>query len=367
MDFAFSEEQQMLRDAVASWARDRLPEGKVAELATSEAGWDPPSLPEMAELGWTGLALPEDAGGSAMGFLDESVVIEELGRALYPGPYWSSVALAAPALGGRGDYLVRIAAGEAATLAWAEPDGPYLFADLESVGTKATQNGGGWTLTGQKDVVPDLGACAFVVVAARSADGLGLWVVEKSGEGVSTATLPTVDATRRLGRLSLDGAAAELVVEPPHAAAALESVRRRALAALAVEAVGLASAVVDMARAFAGERRQFDKPIGAYQAVSHQVADAYVAVELARSLAYWAAWCVATDPEQAKVAVPAAKAAASQAAVGACERAIQVHGGIGFTWEHVLHRYYKRALWIDSFEGPGPRHREAVAARLLDG
>src|SRR3712207_4411586 len=120
----------MLRDAVASWARDRLPEGKVAELATGDLGWDPASLPEMGELGWTGLALPEDAGGSGMGFLDESVVIEELGRVLYPGPYWSSVALAAPALRGRTDYLSRIATGEAATLAWAEPDGPYLFADL---------------------------------------------------------------------------------------------------------------------------------------------------------------------------------------------------------------------------------------------
>ena len=365
MDFAFSEEQQMLRDAVASWARDRLPEGRVAELATSDAGWDATSLPEMAELGWTGLALPEEAGGSAMGFLDESVVIEELGRVLYPGPYWSSIALAAPALRGRTEHLSRIAAGEAATLAWAEPDGPYLFADLDSVGTKAVQNGGGWTLTGEKDLVPDLGACAFAVVVARSSDGLGLWVVEAAD--ASVATLPTVDATRRFGRLSLDGTSAELVAAPGEAPAVLERVRLRALAALSVEAVGLASAAVDMARSYVSERKQFDKPIGTYQAVSHQVTDAYMAVELARSLAYWAAWCVDEEDEQAAVAVAAAKSAAGEAAVFACERAIQVHGGIGFTWEHVLHRYYKRAQWIDSFEGPGPRHRETVAARLLDG
>ncbi|HEX2195621.1 MAG TPA: acyl-CoA dehydrogenase family protein [Actinomycetota bacterium] len=364
MDFAFSEEQQMLRDAVASWARDRLPEGRVAELATGDAGWDPSSLPEMAELGWTGLALPEGAGGSAMGFLDEAVVVEELGRALYPGPYWSSVALAAPALRSREDYLARIAGGEAATLAWAEPDGPYLFADLESVGTKAAQNGDGWTLTGDKDAVPDLAACGFVVVAARSADGLGLWAVET--RDASVAVLPTVDATRRLGRLSLDATPAELVVEPGAAAEVLERVRLRALAALAVEAVGLASAVVDMARTYVSERKQFDKPIGTYQAVSHQVTDAYTAVELARSLAYWAAWCVDEADEQAPAAVAAAKSAAGEAAVFACERAIQVHGGIGFTWEHVLHRYYKRAQWIDSFDGPGARHREVVAARLLD-
>ncbi|MDQ4124587.1 MAG: acyl-CoA/acyl-ACP dehydrogenase [Actinomycetota bacterium] len=365
MDFAFSEEQQMLRDAVASWARDRLPEGKVAELATGEAGWDPASLPEMAELGWTGLALPEDAGGSAMGFLDESVVIEELGRALYPGPYWSSIALAAPALRGHGGYLARIASGEAATLAWAEPDGPYLFADLGSAGTKAAQNGGGWTLTGVKDVVPDLGACAFAVVAARSSDGLGLWVVETADAPVSV--LATVDATRRLGRLVLDDTPAELVVAPGEADAVLERVRLRALAALSVEAVGVASAAVEMARSYVSERKQFEKAIGAYQAVAHQVADSYMAVELARSLAYWAAWCVDEEDAQAPVAVAAAKSASGEAAVFACERAIQVHGGIGFTWEHVLHRYYKRAQWIDSFEGPGPRHRETVAARLLDG
>lgn len=367
MDFAFSEEQQMLRDAVASWARDRLPEGKVAELAATEAGWDPASLPEMAELGWTGLALPEESGGSAMGFLDECVVIEELGRALYPGPYWSSVALAAPALGDRPEHLARIAAGEPATLAWAEPDGPHLFADAGSVGTKAVQDGEGWTLTGRKDLVPDLGACKLVVVAARSADGLGLWAVEAAGRGVAASPLQTVDATRRLGRLSLDGAPAELVVAPGDAAGILERVRLRALAALAVEAVGLATAAVDMARAYVADRRQFDRPIGSYQAVSHQVADAYTAVELARSLAYWAAWCVDEEDAQAPVAVAAAKSAAGEAAVFACERAIQVHGGIGFTWEHVLHRYYKRAQWIDSFEGAAVGHRAVVAAALLDG
>ena len=367
MDFAFSEEQQMLRDAVAGWTRDRLPEGKVAELATSDEGWDPASLREMAELGWTGLSFPEELGGAGMGFLDEAVVVEELGKALYPGPYLTSLALAAPALRRRPEYVTRIAEGEAGTLAWAEPDGPYLFADLGSVGTKATADGDAWRLDGLKDAVPDLAACAFAVVAARAADGLGLWVVETSGDGVEMATVPTVDATRRLGRLRLSDAPAELVVAPGEAELVLKGVRLRTLAALAIEAVGLATTAVDMARRYVSERKQFDKPIGAYQAVSHQVADAYMAVELARSLAYWAAWCVDQHDEQAPAAVAAAKSSAGAAAVTACEKAIQVHGGIGFTWEHVLHRYYKRAQWIDSFEGAGARHREVVAARLLDG
>ena len=365
MDFAFSEEQQMLRDGVASWVKDRLPEGRVAELATSDEGWDPDSLRAMAELGWTGLAIPEESGGAGMGFLDEAVVIEELGKALWPGPYLTSVALAAPALRSRPEYLTRIAEGEAATLAWAEPDGPYLFADLDGCGTKAAANGDGWSLTGVKDVVPDLGACSLVVVAARAPEGLGLWAVER--DAVEISVMPTVDATRRLGRLTLIGAPAELVVEPGAAGPVLERVRLRALAALAVEAVGVASSAVSMARAYVSERKQFDKPIGAYQAVAHQVADAYMAVELARSLAYWAAWCVDEGDPQAAAAVAAAKSSAGEAAVTACEKAIQVHGGIGFTWEHVLHRYYKRAQWIDTFEGAGARHREVVAATLLDG
>jgi alkylation response protein AidB-like acyl-CoA dehydrogenase len=366
VDFAFSEEQQMLRDAVASWARDRLPEGRVAELATSDDGWDPASLPEMAELGWTSISFPEEAGGAGMGFLAETVVIEELGKALYPGPFLTSVTLAASALRSRRDYIERIAAGEAGTLAWAEPDGPYLFADLGSVGTKATANGDGWRLDGVKDVVPDLVACRFVVVAARAPDGLGLWVVETSGSGVEVASLPTVDATRRLGTLRLSDAPAELAVAPGKAEMVLKGVRLRTLAALSIEAVGVATTAVEMARRYVSERKQFDKPIGAYQAVSHQVADAYMAVELARSLAYWAAWCVDQHDPQAPIAVAAAKASAGEAAAIACEKAIQVHGGIGFTWEHVLHRYYKRAQWIDSFEGGGSRHREVVAAHLLD-
>lgn len=366
MDFAFSEEQQMLREGVASWAKDRLPEGWVAELATGDAGWDPDSLREMAGLGWTGLALPEEVGGSGMGFLDEAVVIEELGKALYPGPYLTSVTLGALTLRRSPEYQKRIAEGEGATLAWAEPGGPWLLSDLASVGTKAAANGDGWTLTGVKDIVPDLTACAFVVVAARSPEGLGLWAIETSGSGVEVAAVPTVDATRRLGRLTLTDAPAHLVVPPEKAGLVLRGVRLRTMAALAIEAVGVASAAVGLARAYVSERKQFEKPIGAYQAVAHQVADAYMAVELARSLAYWAAWCVDEHDPQAPVAVAAAKSSAGEAAVLACEKAIQVHGGIGFTWEHVLHRYYKRAQWIATFEGAGAHHREVVAAKLLD-
>jgi alkylation response protein AidB-like acyl-CoA dehydrogenase len=141
--------------------------------------------------------------------------------------------------------------------------------------------------------------------------------------------------------------------------------RRKLLAAYALEAVGVGSRAVEMAVAYVSEREQFGKKVGAYQAVSHPVVDAYVGVELARSLAYWAAWCVAEDDEQAALACAAAKANATEAAVAACERAIQVHGGIGFTWEHPLHRYYKRALWLEAALGHGREHRAEIARSLL--
>lgn len=366
MDFAFSDEQKMLRQQVAAFLRDHFSEQRVVELAESEPGWDPASFEQMAALGWTGLAAPEEAGGAGMSFLEEAVVLEELGRALYPGPYLSTVALAAPAVASDADLAARIVTGEPATLAWAEPDGVELLSDLENLGTKAQQNGSSWTLTGEKDLVSDLQAASFVVVVAQGAEGAGLWVVERNAPGVGVHVLTTVDSTRRLARLTLDGVPATLVADAEHAPAVLAAVRLRALAALAAEAVGVASKVVDLSVAHAKERRQFDRAIGSYQAVSHQVADSYMAVELARSVTYWAAWAVAEGDPQAGVSVAAAKAAAGEAAVFACERAIQVHGGIGFTWEHVLHRYYKRALWIESFEGGAARQRAALASALLD-
>jgi alkylation response protein AidB-like acyl-CoA dehydrogenase len=199
-------------------------------------------------------------------------------------------------------------------------------------------------------------------VVARSAEGIGLWAVKRATSDVSS----TMDSTRRLGRLALRGRGARALISGADAVPLLERIRLRALAALALEAVGVAARALDLAAEHSRTRTQFDRPIGAYQAVSHKVADTYADVELARSLAYWAAWCVAHEPDTARVAVPAAKAFAAEAAVAACERSIQVHGGIGFTWEHPLHRYYKRAQWIESFEGPPRTHRAEVARLLLD-
>jgi alkylation response protein AidB-like acyl-CoA dehydrogenase len=368
MDFSFSAEQDQLRTQARSFLEKRFPAVRIAELATSEAGWDRASWPELARLGWTGASIPEAQGGAGLSFLEEAIVFEELGRALYPGPYFSTVALALPALACAPDLLARVASGDlTATLASHEPGRPSAGADASRVATEARPVGGRWLLRGEKDLVPDAGCVGAFVVQARGPDGVALYLAERRDARPRVSVLDTVDATRRLGRVTLDDDEARLLAAPPAAAEIIARTRRRALAALALEAVGLASQALALAVAHAKTREQFGRPIGAYQAVSHKLADTYVEVELARSLAYWAAWCIAEGDGQAEVAASAAKAHAAEAAVAACERAIQVHGGMGFTWDHPLHRYYKRALWIESFDRSSADHRAEIARALLDG
>jgi alkylation response protein AidB-like acyl-CoA dehydrogenase len=358
VDFAFSEEQQMLRQQASALLADRSSPERVVELAQSDEGWDPSLWKELASLGWTGLSLSEEYGGSGMNFVDEAVILEELGYALYPGPYFSTVGLALPAFRDDEELATRVASGDASvTLAWAEEGAPFLTSAGGEV--RAEKDGERWRLSGTKVLVPDLNAASDILVVARAGDGSGIWHVR--ADDVQVEVLTTMDTTRRLGRVDLSNAEARVLVEPGSTDDVLEEVRLRALASLALEAVGIAQRALDLAQEYTKERKQFDKPIGSYQAVAHQVADTYMETELARSLAYWAAWSVAADREQATRAVPAAKSFAGEAAVAACERSIQVHGGIGFTWEHVLHRFYKRAQWINSFDGFGPRHRAALA------
>ena len=365
MDFSFTEEQQMLREQVRSFMASEFPPERIAELAESEQGWDPASWPRMAELGWTGLSIEEDRGGAGMGFLDESVLFEELGYGLYPGPYLSTIALALPALQGAPDVLESVASGGArVALAWAEPDGARTIEDTDRLTTSAEQDGDEWTLTGIKDPVADLSLATHVVVSATTADGTGLWLTELEVDAVMP--LGTIDRTRRMGRLTLENHRATMLLRPSQDNAVLSHIRRRTDAALALEAVGVAQKALELARDYVSERKQFGKPIGSYQAVSHQVADTYMSTELARSLAYWAAWSVEESTENADRAAAAAHSLAAEAAVVACERSIQVHGGIGFTWEHILHRYYKRALAISVFNGPPATQRAAIAATLLN-
>lgn len=365
MNFTLTEEQRMLRKAARDFLAARFPLERVAEIADGE-GWDPRWWDEVAELGWTGISVPEDAGGAGMGFLEEMVVIEEVGRALFPGPFFSTVVLALPALQAAPGLLESVLAGKAAaTLAWAGPEGSF---STDRLPTGAAEGADATTghLFGMTVFVPDLASADLVVVPATGAEGMSLWAVDRDADGASWETLPTVDTTRPLGAFSLEGAEARLLAGPPGAAGLLERIRDRALAALAAEATGVASRALDLAVAHARTREQFGRPVGAFQMVSQQLADAYVELEQSRSLAYWAAWAVANRADDAPMAAAGAKAYAAGAAVRACERAIQVHGGIGFTWEHPLHRFYKRALWIAAYMGWPSEHRARIAASLLD-
>jgi len=295
MDFAFTEEQAELKRQARAWLSERYP------LDRDWDGKQDDRWSELAELGWLGVSVSEDEGGVGLGFLEEAILLEELGYALYPGPYLATVGFALAALGP--EDRAAVAAG---TTKWsAEVNGltPWL---------------------GSVDKVVDM-------------DG--------NAQPAQGEELVSVDPSRPLGRLERsNGTPLPGPRDIP-----------RARAAMAAEAVGIAQRVLELGIEHASTRVQFGKPIGVYQAVSHQLANTYADVELARSLAYWAAWCVAEDDEQAPVAAAAAKAFAAEAAVAACERSIQVHGGTGFTWEHPLHRFYKRALWL---EGLGSRPAE---------
>ena len=294
MDFAFTSEQQDLKRQARAWLTERYPLDR--DWEAQEDAW-----PELAELGWLGVSVDEAEGGAGLGFVEEAILIEELGYALYPGPYLATVGFALASLG---------------------PD------DRAAVAAGRTK----WSAE-IRGLVPWLRSVDRVV----DTDGLAH---DARGE-----ELVSVDPSRPLGRLERTNGSPL----PGHRDIP------RARAAMAAEALGVAQRVLELGVEHAKTREQFGRPIGVYQAVSHQLADTYADVELARSLAYWAAWCVAEDDEQAPVAAAAAKAFAAEAAVAACERSIQAHGGTGFTWEHPLHRFYKRALWL---EGCGSRPAE---------
>ncbi len=306
MDFTFTPEQEALREQ----AREFLE-------ATPEPTWA-----QLAELGWTGVSVAEGDGGAGLSFVEEAVLFEELGRALYHGPYFSTVALTLPAL--PPDMRAEVAAGEAS---WTFAFGP---------------------------LVPDLDTAGRIAIVG----GDGIYELE----GAERDILSTTDETRPLGVVR-GGTAGRRLADT----AVLAESDARSRTALALEACGVARLALEDALEYASSREQFGKKIGSYQAVSHPLANAYTRLELSRSLALFAAWCVATGDARAALAAASAKSYASESAVAVCEAAIQSLGGIGFTWEHRLQRLYKRALGIESFGTPAAQLRAQVAAALLEG
>ncbi|MBV9869766.1 MAG: acyl-CoA dehydrogenase [Frankiaceae bacterium] len=345
MDFAFSDEQELLRASAKDYLADRFPAARIVELADSDAGWDSNTWKELADLGWLD---PE------LGALEHAVLAEESGYTLLPAPWWSTIGLCGALL----DSELRdgVAAGERrVSLAWAETDGPSSISGAANDSATSAEHG---TITGTKVQVPDLGLATDVIVVAND----GLYAVDVAANPETVIMRSTIDRTRRLGELVLSGTPARKL---DAGLDALATARRNALALLACESVGVAQRALDEAASYTKERQQFGRIIGTYQGVSHRVSNTFVALQLARSMAYWAAWAVSAGSDDAEAAVSGAKVSAGEGAVFACEQSIQAHGGIGFTWEHILHRYYKRAQWNNGFEGSGRQHRAAIADKIL--
>jgi alkylation response protein AidB-like acyl-CoA dehydrogenase len=368
MNFAFTEEQEQLRQFVRSFLQDKSPESAVREQMETERGFDAAVWKQMADqLGLQSLIVPEEYGGQGFSFVELGVVLEEMGRALLCAPYFSGV-LATTALIHAGDdaakkaHLPGIASGETiATLAFTEESGKW---DEAGITMEATSSGDGHTLSGTKSFVIDGHTADLILVAARSGAGVSLFAVEGTASGLTREALTTMDQTRKQAKLTFDGTPATLVGTEGEGWNTLSRVLDLAAVALAAEQVGGAQYVLEMAVQYAKDRVQFGRPIGSFQAIKHKCADMLLEVESAKSAAYYGLWCAAELNDELPSVASLAKAYCSEAYFHAAAENIQIHGGIGFTWEHPAHLYFKRAKSSELLFGDPAYHRELLAQRI---
>jgi alkylation response protein AidB-like acyl-CoA dehydrogenase len=374
MMLGVSAEQDELRASVRRFLADRAPLTRVRELMDTEDGLDQGVWEQAgAQLGLQGLAIPEAYGGAGFTFAEQAIVLEEFGAALYGGPYLASAVLAATALlaspdeGARRELLPGIASGETiATLAFTEDDGSW---DPGAIRLAAAKDGEDWRLDGHKSFVLD-GVTAGLILAVAATDaGLSLFAVQPDAVqadtgGLSRTALPTLDQTRKLARLEFAGTPARLIGSPGDAAAILDRTLDVAAIALAAEQLGGAQRALDMAVDYAKLRHQFGRPIGSFQTIKHRCADLLLEVESLRSAVGYAAAAVAEGSAEIPVLASLAKAYASETYFHAAAENIQIHGGIGFTWEHDAHLYFKRAKSSELFLGDAAYHRERLATRI---
>ena len=369
MSFGLSPEQEELRHVLRQFLEAKSPESAVRAQMVTDRGFDWAVWRQMSDqLGLQGLAIPEAYGGSGFGAVELSVVLEEMGRALLCAPYFATVVLAANSLVHCGDeqaktdLLPGIASGDTiATLALAEDSGRW---DEPGVEAAAISRGGAWEITGRKSFVLDGHIADLIMVAARTSAGVSLFSVDAAARGLTRTLLPTLDQTRKQARLDLDGAPGRLIGTDGAGWQIIERVLDLAAVALAAEEVGGAQKVLDASVEYAGLRIQFGRPIGSFQAIKHKCADVLLAVETARSAAYYAAHCAASLSDELPTAASLAKAYCSDAYVKAAAENIQIHGGIGFTWEHPAHLYLKRAKSAQVMFGTSVYHREQLADRI---
>ncbi|MEJ7723681.1 MAG: acyl-CoA dehydrogenase family protein, partial [Ilumatobacteraceae bacterium] len=320
------------------------------------------------QMGLQGLHIPEEFGGSGYSQIELGVVLEEMGRRLLCAPFFSTVVLAANTLihcsdeEAKARYLPGIASGETiATLAFTEPSGKW---DESGITTEASSTGDGWTLSGAKSFVLDGHVASLILVAARTESGTSLFAVDGEASGLERTALSTMDQTRKQAKLEFSDTPATLIGTEGHGWDVLSTVLDLAAVSLAAEQVGGAQFVLDMAVQYAKDRVQFGRPIGSFQAIKHKCADMLLEVESAKSAAYYGMWCASEMNEELPSVASLAKAYCSEAYFHATAENIQIHGGIGFTWEHPAHLYFKRAKSSELLFGDPTYHRELLAQRI---
>jgi len=369
MNFAFTDEQEELRKTVRSFLEAKSPEAAVREQMETDTGFDPAVWSQMGEqMGLQGLAIPEAYGGSGYTYVELGIVLEEMGRALLCAPYFSTVVLAGNTLIHSGDeaakkaHLPGIASGETiATLAFTEPSGKW---DESGITMAATASGGGWSLSGTKMFVLDGHTANLIIVAARTGKGVSLFAVDGNASGLTRTALSTMDQTRKQAKLEFANTPATLIGTEGEGWKVLSTVLDLAAVGLAAEQVGGAQKVLEMAVEYAKVRVQFGRPIGSFQAIKHKCADMLLEVESAKSAAYYGMWCAAEMNDELPSVASLAKAYCSEAYFHATAENIQIHGGIGFTWEHPAHLYFKRAKSSELLFGDPTYHRELLAQRI---
>ena len=369
MNFAFTEEQEELRKTVRQFLDAKSPETAVREQMETDNGFDPAVWSQAGEqLGLQGLIIPEEFGGSGYSYVELGIVLEEMGRALLCAPFFSTVVLAANTLIHSGDdaakaaHLPGIAAGTTiATLAFTEPSGKW---DESGITTQATGSGDSFTLNGTKMFVLDGHTADLIIVAARTDKGVSLFTVDGGAAGLTRTALSTMDQTRKQAKLEFANTPATLIGTEGEGWTVLDRVLDLAAVGLAAEQVGGAQKVLEMAVDYAKVRVQFGRPIGSFQAIKHKCADMLLEVESAKSAAYYGMWCAAELNDELPSVASLAKAYCSEAYFHATAENIQIHGGIGFTWEHPAHLYFKRAKSSELLFGDPTYHRELLAQRI---
>jgi alkylation response protein AidB-like acyl-CoA dehydrogenase len=358
MEFGLNESQEILKESARKFFCGECPSVEVRRLMGTDTAYDGSLWTKLAEQGYTGILFPEESGGVGLGIVELALLMEEAGRALLPGPFFSTVVLGGGVLlaaGGAAQnkkYLTAISRGEArATVAFLESGASWEPADVQL----AAVNG---KLKGEKLFVPDAAIADWIVVVARN----GIFLADPKSDGVRIAPMHSMDLTRKLYTVQFDDALVEKLGEISGWSRALDV----ATVALAAEMVGGMQRTLDLTVEYAKTRKQFGKPIGMFQAVQHHCADMYLETESSRSAVYYAAWALQENAPDAASAVSIAKMYASDASRTVGNRGIQVHGGMGFTWENDLHLYYRRAKASETFLGDATFHRERLARLVID-